>query len=67
MSNIYQYLFPLQTLSHHDVFQDEFTMYKTIRKKFMIWDLMLPHFCVCPKPGPGFPTSYIVFADTITS
>jgi hypothetical protein len=19
-----------------------------------------PHFCVCPKPGPAFPTSYIV-------
>jgi hypothetical protein len=20
-----------------------------------------PHFCACPKPGPGFPTSYVVF------
>ena len=20
----------------------------------------LPHFCACPKPGPGFPTSYVV-------
>jgi len=20
--------------------------------------LTLPHFCACPKPGPGFPTSY---------
>jgi hypothetical protein len=19
-----------------------------------------PHFCSCPKPGPGFPTSYVV-------
>ena len=21
--------------------------------------LTLPHFCACPKPGPGFPTSYV--------
>jgi hypothetical protein len=20
-----------------------------------------PHFCVCSTPGPGFPTSYVVF------
>jgi hypothetical protein len=19
-----------------------------------------PHFCACPQPGPGFPTSYVV-------
>ena len=19
-----------------------------------------PHFCACPKPGPGFPTTYVV-------
>jgi len=19
-----------------------------------------PHFCACPMPGPGFPTSYVV-------
>ena len=23
--------------------------------------LTLPHFCACPKPGPWFPTSYVVF------
>jgi hypothetical protein len=22
--------------------------------------LTLPHFCACPKPGPGFPTSYVM-------
>jgi len=22
--------------------------------------LTLPHFCACHKPGPGFPTSYVV-------
>ena len=20
-----------------------------------------PHVCACPQPGPGFPTSYVVF------
>jgi hypothetical protein len=22
--------------------------------------LTLPHFCACPKTGPGFPTSYVM-------
>ena len=22
--------------------------------------IILPHFCACPKPGPGFPTLYVV-------
>jgi hypothetical protein len=22
--------------------------------------LTVPPFCVCPKPGPGFPTSYVL-------
>jgi hypothetical protein len=22
--------------------------------------LSLPHFCDCPKPGPGYPRSYVV-------
>jgi hypothetical protein len=22
--------------------------------------LTLPHFCACPKPGPGFPTFYVM-------
>ena len=22
--------------------------------------LSMPHFCVCPKSGPGFPTSYVM-------
>ena len=22
--------------------------------------LTLPHLCACPKPGPGFPTSYVM-------
>ena len=23
--------------------------------------LCLPYFCACPKPGPGFPRSYVMF------
>jgi hypothetical protein len=26
----------------------------------LITGLKLPHFCACPKPGHGFPTSYVV-------
>jgi hypothetical protein len=28
---------------------------------FPVTGLILPHFCACPKPGPGFPTSYVMF------
>jgi hypothetical protein len=28
--------------------------------EFPLTDLNLPQFCACPKPGPGFPPSYVV-------
>ena len=30
------------------------------RVGILLTGLTSAHFCVCPKPGPGFPTSYVV-------
>jgi hypothetical protein len=34
--------------------------YQEERVGISLTGLTLPHFCACPKPGPGFPTSYVV-------
>ena len=35
---------------------------------FPLTGLTLPHFCVSPKPGPGFPTSHVmVFLCSVSS
>jgi len=30
------------------------------RFRIPLTSLTLPHICACPKPGPGFPKSYVV-------
>ena len=34
--------------------------YQERRVGILLTGLTLPHFCACPKPEPGFPTSYVV-------
>ena len=34
--------------------------YKRAGLGFPLTDLTLPQLCACPKPRPGFPTSYVV-------
>ena len=33
---------------------------RVIKEGIPLTGATLPRFCACPKPGPGFPTSYVV-------
>jgi hypothetical protein len=47
------YTFKVQTMNYHGR-----SSYQQKRVGIPLTNLTLPHFCACPKPGPGFPTSH---------
>ena len=47
-------------LSHQVKYFTNYPLHYQRRAGIPLTGLISPHFCACPKPGPGFPTPYFV-------